>query len=182
MPSPLGHMLGGVAAGWLVSGVPVRGGRHAAADRVRSAVTYACLGALPDLDLLVGVHRGPTHSIGAALIVGIAAGALLYFTGVRRSLLSTTTLAAACGAAFGSHVLLDWLSHDNSAPIGVMALWPLERAYYSSDLHVFMAISRRYYHGWRFVWQNLVAITRELAILLPLVSLVVMLRQRRERR
>jgi inner membrane protein len=182
MPSPLGHMLGGVAAGWLVSGVPVRGGGPGAADRVRSAVTYACLGAVPDLDLLIGVHRGPTHSIGAALIVGIAAGALLYFTGLRRSLRSATTLAAACAAAFGSHVLLDWLSSDNSAPIGIMALWPLDHDFYTSDLHVFMAISRRYYHGWTFVWQNLLAVTREVAILLPLVSLVMILRQRPELR
>ena len=178
MPSPLGHMLGGVAAGWLVSGVPARHEGSAPAERVRSALTYACLGALPDVDLLIGVHRGPTHSLGAALIVGIAAGALLYFTGARRSLRSTTTLAAACVAAFGSHVLLDWLSSDNSAPIGIMALWPLDHTFYTSDLHVFMAISRRYYHGWTFVWQNLLAVTREVAILLPLVSLVMMLRQR----
>jgi inner membrane protein len=180
VPSPLGHMLGGIAAGWLVGGVPARGGARPSAERVRSALTYACLGALPDIDLLVGVHRGPTHSIGAALIVGIAAGALGYFRGDSRLPWATMTFAMACAAAFGSHVLLDWLSSDTSAPIGIMALWPLDHTYYVSDFQVFMAISRRYYHGWTFVWQNLLAVTREVAILLPLVSLVMMVRQRRE--
>jgi inner membrane protein len=170
MPSPLGHVLGGVAAGWLVAGAPARGGRSAA--RVRTAMTYACLGALPDIDLLIGVHRGPTHSIGAAVIAGIAVGVVRYLGGHPRSMRATLTVAVACAAAFGSHVLLDWLSSDNSAPIGIMALWPLDHTYYASDLHVFMAISRRYYHGWTFVWQNLLAIAREVAILGPIVAIV----------
>lgn len=178
MPSPLGHMLGGLAAGWLVAGVPVRGGSSAA--HVRTAMTYACLGALPDIDLLIGVHRGPTHSLGAAAIAGAAAGAVRYLGGHPRSMRATLTVAMACAAAFGSHVLLDWLSSDNSAPIGIMALWPLDRGYYVSDLHLFMAISRRYYQGWTFVWQNIVAIARELAILVPTVVIVGLGRQRRE--
>ena len=28
----------------------------------------------PDLDLLVGAHSGPTHGLGAAVIVGIVSG------------------------------------------------------------------------------------------------------------
>ena len=63
-------------------------------------------------------------------------------------------LAIGGAFAFASHVLLDWLGSDASPPIGIMALWPFSSAYYESELHVFMAISRRYYQGWAFVEQN----------------------------
>jgi hypothetical protein len=84
----------------------------------------------------------------------------------------------ACALAYASHPLLDWLAQDTMPPIGVMALWPFSRAHYESDLHVFMAISRRYYQGWSFVLHNVLAIARELAILLPVLGLVVVLRGR----
>jgi inner membrane protein len=169
-------MLGGVAAGWLVAGVP-SDAKAARPARIREAVVFACLGALPDIDLLVGAHSGPTHSIGAAVLVGVAAGAARYLSGRPRAAI---LVAAACAAAYGSHVLLDWLSSDNSAPIGIMALWPIDRAYYASNLQVFMAISRRYYQGWAFVQQNALAVARELAILVPLVSVVMIVRKRRD--
>jgi hypothetical protein len=82
-------------------------------------------------------------------------------------------------AAYASHVLLDWLGSDSSPPIGVMALWPFSRAYYESDLHVFLAISRRYYQGWRFVTQNVLAVSLELMILVPAIALVWRFRGRR---
>jgi hypothetical protein len=75
-------------------------------------------------------------------------------------------------------VPLDWLSHDNTPPIGIMALWPFNHEYYASHVQVFLAISRRYYHGWRFVLQNGLAVARELAILLPIVALVMVMRRR----
>lgn len=188
MPSPLGHVLGGIAAGWLVSGVPRRASRaknqpHAQANSGwwREALLFGALGALPDLDLLFGAHSGPTHSIGAAVMVG-ALVTLLGARGVLRSpSVAARTAMLACSAAYGSHVLLDWMSTDSMAPIGIMALWPFDRGYYESDLHVFGAISRRYYQGWTFVRQNGVAVVRELAILIPTLIVVVALRRRPER-
>lgn len=166
-------MIGGVAAGWIVAGTP----RYLVLrrDAWREAVLFGALGALPDLDLLVGAHREPTHSIGAAAIVGLLALAIL--KGWRLS--AIPWFAAACSAAYGSHILLDWLSTDTSPPFGVMALWPFSRAYYESDLHLFMAISRRYYQPSTFIVQNVLAVGWELAILLPLVALIGFLRPRR---
>src|SRR5688500_5091594 len=69
MPSPLGHALGGMAAGWLVA----RPARGSAVDVVKSGAWFAVLGIVPDLDLLLGPHRAATHSFVAALIVGLAA-------------------------------------------------------------------------------------------------------------
>ena len=94
------------------------------------------------------------------------------------SVFACNSFTVACIAAYASHVLLDWLGTDASPPIGVMALWPLSRAYFESSLHVFMAVSRRYYLGWPFVLHNLLALSRELVILVPILALVMFLRAR----
>jgi membrane-bound metal-dependent hydrolase YbcI (DUF457 family) len=191
MPSPIGHAIAGVTAGWLVAGAPSGAPdvAEAFAGKVpaafwREAALFAALGALPDIDLLFGAHSGPTHSIGATLVVGIVAG-LVQGVIARRSSATgrrSLTFALACLAAYGSHVLLDWLGTDASPPIGIMALWPFSHAYYESHLHFFMAISRRYYQGWTFVHHNALALFRELAILLPLLTMIGLLRSRLEPR
>jgi membrane-bound metal-dependent hydrolase YbcI (DUF457 family) len=126
-----------------------------------------------DLDLLVGAHSGPTHGLGAAVIAGIATWAVLKWRG------SSAGVRTACAAAiaYASHTLLDWLGTDSSPPIGIMALWPFSHRYYESSLHVFMAISRRYWlpEFWTF---NLAALARELLILVPIAIVVVALRRR----
>jgi membrane-bound metal-dependent hydrolase YbcI (DUF457 family) len=122
-----------------------------------------------DLDLLVGSHRGPSHSVGAAAIV---AGLVLVATfGGRWPVRSQVTFALAVAAAYATHPLLDWLGADTSPPLGVMAFWPFSREYMQSPVEVFMAISRRYAPKtfWR---QNLHAVARELLILLPIVAVV----------
>ncbi len=173
MPSPVGHMMAGMAAGWLVAGAPRgfawrRGG-------VREAIAFGALGALPDVDLIFGTHSGPTHSLGAAAILAVAVLVARGAMGIRGG----ACTPASCFAAYASHVLLDWLATDSSPPIGIMALWPLSHRYYESDLHLFLAISRRYLQGWRFVRQNGFALARELVILIPVLGLVVLTRERR---
>jgi len=176
MPSPVGHVLAGVAAGCIVAGLS-HGDRKVPATTRRVAV-FAALGAAPDLDLLVGMHSGPTHSVGAAAMVGVAA----YLVARRRVAASPVLFAVACAAAYASHILLDWLGTDASPPLGIMALWPFSRSYFESDLHLFMAISRRYYQGWVFVRQNLLALARELLILVPLLMSILYVRSRSSRR
>lgn len=173
-------MIAGVAAGWLVAGAP------APRLRWREAVFFAAVAAAPDLDLLVGAHSGPTHSVGAGVLVGIAAfvvhsGAHRRWHGTSLAALPPAVFALACAAAYVSHVLLDWLSSDTTAPIGVMALWPLTRTHYESDLHLFLAISRRFHQGWPFIVQNAIAFARELLILLPALWVIATLRRRGSR-
>lgn len=174
MPSPLGHAIAGVAAGWLVGGAPpVLRDREAA----KEVAVFAALGLLPDVDLLFGMHSGPTHGIGAAMVIGSIALVVARRAAVSRA----PQFALACLGAYLSHTLLDWLGTDASPPLGIMALWPFSRAYYESDLHVFMAISRRYYQGWTFVWQNVRAVALEVAILLPVIGAVWLVRRRRSK-
>lgn len=158
MPSPIGHALGGLAAGCVV------------APRVGWAylVLFAIAGTLPDLDFLLPIrHRGPSHSIAAAALVFVAAFVALR---VREAGRTSLQLAAAVGAACLSHTLLDWLGEDTSSPRGLMALWPFSNAFYVSGLDVFNAVDRRYWMPgfWR---GNAIAAAREIAILGPVTWL-----------
>ena len=165
MPSPVAHAIAGVLTGWLVD-PPPRGSAWTVA-------TFAAAGMAADLDLLVGAHSGPTHGIGAALIVGAVSWIILR----RRHVPGSGSRACATTLAYASHTLLDWLGTDSSPPIGIMALWPFSHRYFESPWHVFMAISRRYWvpEFWTF---NALALARELVILLPLAWLVFTARRR----
>ena len=171
VPSPVGHMLGGLAAGWLVAGragspldrpPAARGWRPGwVPPWWRQAALLGGLGAAPDLDLLAGTHSTYTHSVGAVALAFVVA---LLWTRAPR-------LAGAAAAAWGSHILLDWLGRDTTPPIGIMALWPFTDAYYQSPFFVFMAISRRYWQP-GFLAHNTLAALREVLILLPIAALV----------
>ena len=162
MPSPLGHALGGIAAGWIVA--PPRGASKA--ELLRSGALFAAIAMVPDIDLLFNWHQGPTHSLGAAVMAGLAVGAV-----TRRPRLG---VAAAC--AYASHFLLDWLGADTMPPFGVMALWPLSHEHHLSRLDVFAGVQRTYTPG--FWTYNIKAVARELLILVPLFWLVYRMRAR----
>lgn len=185
MPSPLGHAVAGLAAGWLIAGAPARqiSTSHRATPHNahqpwistwRAAFVFAGLAVAPDLDLLVGAHSMHTHSLGAALIVMLAVAALTP-THARR-----WTAAFACGAAYATHTLLDWMGNDTTPPIGIMALWPFTSDYYESNLHFFMAITRRYWLP-GFWTHNLIAMLREIGTLVPLALVIYFLRRPRVR-
>lgn len=156
MPSPLGHALGGIAAGLLVTGprASVKG------RPLVLAFTFAAAAAAPDLDLLVGAHRGPSHSVGAACLAGAAA-----FLVTRRA-----RVALAVAAAWATHPLLDGMGRDTTPPLGSMALWPFTREYYVFPVQLFGAISRRYWllDSWML---NARAIGVELILLGPPAAL-----------
>jgi membrane-bound metal-dependent hydrolase YbcI (DUF457 family) len=165
LPSPIAHALAGVISGWTID-PPGR-------DVRRPVLIFAAAGMAADLDLLVGAHSGPTHGLGAALIVGAVSWLVLR----RARSCPAWRPSCAVAAAYASHTLLDWLGTDSSPPIGIMALWPLSHRYYESPWRVFMAISRRYWlpEFWTF---NIRALGRELVILVPLAVIVVMTRRR----
>jgi membrane-bound metal-dependent hydrolase YbcI (DUF457 family) len=191
MPSPVGHAVAGLAAGWLIAGAPAltlrRNPTASAAPSTapfastanqpwiatwRGAIVFAGLAVSPDLDLLFHAHSMYTHSIGAALIVMLAVAALTPAHAQR------WTAAFACGAAYATHTLLDWMGNDTTPPIGIMAMWPFTSEYYESNLHFFMAITRRYWLP-GFWTHNLIAMLREIGTLVPLAALIYFLRRRR---
>jgi membrane-bound metal-dependent hydrolase YbcI (DUF457 family) len=128
--------------------------------KVEPRVVAICAAAacLPDLDFLWGRHAMETHSVGATVLAGLVA---LVITRRPR-------LALACGVAWASHVVFDWLGSDTTPPIGVMALWPLTSQYYFADVYLFEAISRRYWLP-NFWTHNIMAVIQEIGLLAPFV-------------
>jgi inner membrane protein len=159
VPSPIGHALGGAAAGLLFA--PLLPTTRA---RVVQVVAFAALGAAPDLDLLIGRHRLESHSVGLA--AGVAALAMLMRWPLARSRLLT---GAAVFAAWFSHPVLDALGTDTSTPKGITMWWPFSSAYVYTYAEVFLPISRRW-HLSRTYSMNTLAAIRELLILGPLVG------------
>ena len=167
MPSPVGHALGGIAIAWPV--VPRK--------NRQDALILAAIAIAPDLDLLFETHRGESHSVGAAAIAGLIVGLFAFAAApLRRDALRWGVAAA---LAWGSHVLLDWLSNDTRPPIGIMALWPFTHAYYKAAIEIFPPVSRRYWES-RFWLYNVRAVVVELLILGPFAA-AVLWRTRRAR-
>jgi hypothetical protein len=171
MPSPVGHALGGLAAGWLATG-PGKLERP-----VTTAILFAALGTIPDVDVLVeGTHRLYTHSLVAVALVGLTVALSPARLGFSRA-----RFALVCAAAYGSHLLLDWLGDDRSVPIGIRALWPFTDAYYQSSALLFPPVERRYWLP-GFWTANLRAIGWELALMTAPVILAAVVRRQQARR
>jgi len=172
MPSPIGHALAGIAAAWIVDLVPGRRAwRTAPASaswylRARDGLTAACaaVAAAPDLDLVIHQHRTFMHSVGAAILVGLIGGAIA----ARRSR-PIVRVALMCGAAYATHILLDWLGTDRAPPYGIQALWPFSDVWYLSNLDVFGPTERRAFLSVPALLLNTITVVREIAILGPIV-------------
>jgi membrane-bound metal-dependent hydrolase YbcI (DUF457 family) len=182
MPSPIGHALAGIAVAWTTDLVPGDAAWRTAADaapwhrRAGNGVALLCagLGAAPDLDLVVaGAHRTFTHSIGAVIVVGLCAAALA--ASVRRPV---ARIALVCAAAYGSHLLLDWLGTDNYPPRGIQLLWPLNHEWYISGMDIFRQTARLRIFTRGPILTNFRAILQELAILLPVLAVLWYVRPR----
>lgn len=142
--------------------------RGVAHRSVRLAAIAAAV--VPDVDFLWSRHNMETHSLGAAVLAGLA---VLAWTRGR-----DPRLALAVTLAWASHVLFDWLGSDDTPPLGVMALWPLTSEFYFAHAYVFEAISRRTWLP-NFWSHNLGAVAWELAMLGPLAVLAGWWRTRR---
>jgi inner membrane protein len=159
MPTPIGHALAGIA----VAGVC--GGRQL--PKTQLAALAFCAAA-PDLDLLLRLvdganhHRGPSHSFGAAVLVGVAAFLL-------RRLGGSLPSGLMVGVAWASHVVLDYLGLDTSPPIGEMALWPFSTTFFASPIPVFYDVPRAL--TWAATRHNALAVLIELVVLVPIAAL-----------
>ena len=170
MPSPIGHALGGVAVAWIAELMP---GRPAERAAVLSRLTLACAGlaALPDVDLLFPAlflpvaHRTVTHSLGAVVAVGL----IMIIAGTVTGRV-TRRIAWTCVAAYASHLLFDWLETDLTSPYGIQALWPISSTWFLSGWNIFRTTERRHFFELAAMKTNVVAVLQELAILVPVVA------------
>ena len=136
MPTPIGHALGGIAAGAMIlrgpTAITTLTGR-----RLSILAIFAVLGMLADIDFLVfSPHRHATHSLVAAGLVGILAMVVLP---------GKPAIWMSGSAAYLSHVFLDWLGADTVEPIGIMALWPFDERHYQAPISLFFPVCRQYW-------------------------------------
>ena len=155
----MGHALGGLAAAFIADSA-VRRPQLSPALLVAAAATAVA----PDLDLLIGLHRAYTHSLGAIFVVGVASWLVL-----RGRVPYPMPAAAILTAAYTSHLVLDWMGKDTSSPPGLTIMWPFSATYYVSGWNLFGEVSRRYWLPEEFVLGNLRALSWELALLSPLL-------------
>ena len=150
MPSPFGHALGGVLTAWLADLVPTRRSprpaRHPESwfQRAGDGLTVACA-------VLAAVCL---VACATALVCVVRGGPL-------------ARIIWTCTAAYASHLLLDWTAVDKTVPRGVQLLWPFDHRFYISGWNVFRQTERRGLFSLRTMTTNGVALMQEIAILLP---------------
>jgi membrane-bound metal-dependent hydrolase YbcI (DUF457 family) len=172
MPSPIGHALAGLATAWAADLIPGNRSWRTAAEsaswfrRAGNGLTLTCvgLGAAADLDHLFVAHRTLTHSVGAVAFVGLFAAAVA--ANAHRPI---ARIALMCAAAYGTHLLLDWLGVDMYPPRGLQLLWPFSGEWYISGLDVFRQTARQELLTPPIIRKNLLAMVQEVAILGPVV-------------
>lgn len=164
MPSPIGHALAGAAIAWSFSG------KSSETAGWKLPVACAVCAALPDIDLLyMPTHRTATHSVPVAIVLTILAVGVTgwvkpirdwcrRFFGIESGML---TVGLACGLAWSSHILLDWLGADANPPYGVQALWPLSDRWFFSGVDLFPGTERRDPFSTRAMLINLRAAVQE---------------------
>jgi membrane-bound metal-dependent hydrolase YbcI (DUF457 family) len=90
----------------------------------------------PDIDFLPGLligqpgafHRGFTHTLGAAVLVGMTIWLVSRLMGRRAR--STWRVSCWATAVYASHLLVDFVTMDSHPPYGARFLWPLSDSYY----------------------------------------------------
>ncbi len=165
MPTPVAHGLAGLILYTLPRSSP---------NLCREWPTFslaAFAAAAADLDFLPGLllgdpgrfHHGVSHSVGAALLFGVA-----------MALIAPSTLAGAYtrrallwASLYGSHLVLDFFAVDTTPPYGEPIFWPFSGQYFISPWTPFLDVK----HGrsWEaFVnWENARAVLVEAGFFLP---------------
>ena len=178
MALPIAH----AAAGYLVhrterrspgGGRPSVGGNRRSIGGWRRAALFMLVGNLPDMDFLAGfmigfpgmLHRGVSHTVLAAVLFGVAAGGFASWRRGERF----GAVAMAFGAAYFSHLAIDFFTIDTRPPAGAQFLWPFSSAYFISPVTIFMEISidgrtRAGFLSTVLAWPTVVVLVREIVI------------------
>jgi membrane-bound metal-dependent hydrolase YbcI (DUF457 family) len=154
MATPVGHLLAGAAIGTLMS----RGSNLPRAIFIGGLAAIAA-----DFDFIPGIlignpgrfHHAQSHSITFAVLVGLIAGLIARESRLRWGLL--------VGVGYASHLILDGLTFDDSAPHGIPILWPFMRDVFQSPITLFPNVA----WGSRslITAQNLDLLIRELGLI-----------------
>jgi membrane-bound metal-dependent hydrolase YbcI (DUF457 family) len=127
--TPIGHLLAGAAIGTLMS---QRG-------NLPRAILIGGLAAIAaDFDFIPGIlmgnpgrfHHAQSHSVMFAVLAGVVAGLT-----ARKARFHWASLV---GFGYASHILLDFLTFDDSVPQGIPIFWPLLSDVFNSPVTFFL--------------------------------------------
>jgi membrane-bound metal-dependent hydrolase YbcI (DUF457 family) len=170
MCTPFAHGLAGYAV--LALGEPRL--THDLRSNLKAMGTGFFFGSLADADFLVAYytknpvlqHHFFSHSIAFVFVIGVFTYFLLKMLlqgGVFRMAMILT-------GAYATHLLLDYFTHDGSAPIGIPLLWPLTDQHFVAPVEFFWSIHRGSMQA-LFGPHNFIALLRETLILGPIAYL-----------
>jgi membrane-bound metal-dependent hydrolase YbcI (DUF457 family) len=142
MPTPLAHGLAGYAV--LILAEPRLAGDLRGNLKALGAGIF--FGTLADADFLVAYyssnlvlqHHYFSHSIPFAFLIG--AVSYLVLRALKKSQALRTAIVLT--AVYGTHLLLDYFTHDGSKPIGIPLLWPFTQKHLIAPLEIFASIHR----------------------------------------
>ncbi len=161
MPTPVGHVLGGLAVYAATGDKPLK-------KDLTFAAACVAVSLFPDLDFAIGPFAGRSyhhyfsHSLGFAALFGLGAYLVARAFGRSKPLRDAGILFA----IYLSHIFLDLLAKDASPPFGVQLLWPFSEAFHMSPFAIFDEV-------WRgtlsklFGLHNWLTVVREVVILAP---------------
>lgn len=134
MPSPVGHTLFGlwIYVIWCKNLPRLLSGRLS--DWILIIWIIFCSN-LPDFDLFIGLaegdlskyHQTYTHTLGFALIIGLAT--FLFLKIKKQNRIYSISFLTFISVYF--HVILDSLNCDSRPPVGVMLFWPFSNRYFN---------------------------------------------------
>lgn len=97
-------------------------------------VGMVALASLPDADQRLPVaHRGPTHSLAFAALLGLALGVAGFAFGGRVAALPAVTMGS-FAFGIGALAVIAHIAADSITPMGIRPFWPVSRWHYSANL------------------------------------------------
>jgi hypothetical protein len=170
MPSPLAHGFAGYSILMLAEPRMATDMR----SNLKAMGTGFFFGGLADADFFVAYfasqndvvfhHHYFTHSIPFTLLIGLIAYPILkWILKISRPF----RMSAILTAIYGSHLFLDYFTHDGSVPIGIPLLWPFTHKHFMAPIEIFMSIHRGGMEN-LFGAHNMEAIIREFFITAPI--------------
>ena len=181
MATPIGHTLGAYAAIVALKPEIVRDSNR---NRIALGLAFI-LGNLADADFLVAHftnvqflhHHYFSHSIPFAVLLTVLCFLVLKPLRHPRSMRASLVL----GAAYASHLLIDFFTDDGSPPFGIPLLWPFTHHHFLSPVLLFASIHRGSWNN-LISLHNLKAMFLEIAVLAPLGLLAVSMALKRPRK
>ena len=173
MPTPIAHSLCGYI---IYSSVKIKD------DKInwKTLFSFIVLANLADLDYLPGIyinkpnifHHGLSHSIVAAIIVGLSISVIYKFNSEKKFFKNFILFSS----LYLSHVVLDFFTVDTSIPLGEQLFWPFTNEYYISSISLFRDISKgsttNSFFLSVFEFYNVITGVTECMIFLPFILII----------